>query len=134
MPFDILFGIPEMDAFWNDLTEKANKNNLSKSELKLFRKLLKTFKFLSQDPQYNSLCSHEISSLSDKAGFKVFESYTENNTPSAGRVFWTYGPGKKKITILGYEPHPEDKKRGAYKRVKLSNLPPIRPSESERVM
>ena len=27
------------------------------------------------------------------------------------------------ITILGIEPHPEDKKRGAYDRIKLSELP-----------
>jgi len=50
----------------------------------------------------------------------------ENNTPSAGRIFWSYGPSKNEITISGYEPHPEDKKRGAYRRVKLSNLPIIK--------
>jgi hypothetical protein len=38
-------------------------------------------------------------------------------------MFWTYGPGRKEITILGVEPHPEYKKRGAYERIKLSRLP-----------
>jgi hypothetical protein len=50
---------------------------------------------------------------------------TENNTPAAGRVFWAYGPGRSEITILGFEPHPEDKKKAGYTKVKLSNLPPL---------
>ena len=125
MPFTIRFGTPEMDAFWKKLQKKEKDNKLPKSELKLFKKLLKTTHHLAQNPKHPGLCSHEISDLSNKAGFKVFESYVENNTPSAGRVFWTYGPNKRDITILGYEPHPEDKKRGAYKRIRLSKLPQI---------
>jgi len=39
-------------------------------------------------------------------------------------LFWAYGPDKGDITILAIEPHPEDQKRGAYQRIKLSNLPP----------
>ena len=30
--------------------------------------------------------------------------------------------GQKDITIIGLEPHPEDKKNGAYDRVTLSEL------------
>lgn len=29
---------------------------------------------------------------------------------------------KMEITIIGIEPHPEDKKNGGYKKVKLSDL------------
>jgi len=54
------------------------------------------------------------------AGFKIGESYVENRTPAAGRVFWAYGPGRAEITILGYEPHPEDRKKDGYARVNLS--------------
>jgi len=46
----------------------------------------------------------------------------ENNTPGAGRLFWTYGPEKGDITVLAIEPHPEDQKRGAYERIKLSAM------------
>ena len=31
-------------------------------------------------------------------------------------------PDQKDITIIGLEPHPEDKKNGAYDRISLSNL------------
>ena len=29
------------------------------------------------------------------------------------RMYWVYGPDQKDITIIGLEPHPEDKKNGA---------------------
>jgi len=54
---------------------------------------------------------------------KVWQSYLENRTPAAGRIFWAYGPGKGEITILAVEPHPEDQKQSGYDRVKLSTLP-----------
>jgi hypothetical protein len=68
------------------------------------------------------LRSHEIDDLSRKHGFKVLQSDLENNTPAAGRMFWAYGPEKGDITILGVEPHPEDQKKGAYQRIKLSSM------------
>ena len=52
---------------------------------------------------------------------KVFESYLENNTPAAGRVFWVYGPGRGDITIIGLEPHPNDKVK-SYDKVTLSAM------------
>jgi hypothetical protein len=61
--------------------------------------------------------------LSQKCGFRVFQSYLENKTPAAGRTFWSYGPDKGDITILGVEVHPEDQKRGAYQRIKLASMP-----------
>jgi hypothetical protein len=54
---------------------------------------------------------------------KVWQSYLDNRTPAAGRLFWVYGPGKSEITIIGLEPHPEDKKRAGYEKVRLSELP-----------
>ena len=54
---------------------------------------------------------------------KIFQSYLENNVPAAGRFFWAYGPEQGDITILAIEPHPENQKRDAYQRIKLSNLP-----------
>jgi hypothetical protein len=52
---------------------------------------------------------------------KVWQSYLENNKSAAGRLFWVYGPDKEDITIIGIEPHPEDKKNG-YTKIKLSDL------------
>lgn len=122
MSFNIRMGLPEMDAFWKDFSQRKLNNQLDKEEQKFFKKLIKTLGYLSQDPRHNSLASHEIEALSQKYKIKIFQSYLENNTSSAGRLFWAYGPNKKDITILAIEPHPEDQKRGAYQRIKLSSF------------
>jgi len=93
----------------------------------LFKKLIKTLGCLAANPKHNSLASHEIDELSRKYGMKIFQSYLEHRTPGAGRIFWAYGPDKGEITVLAIEPHPEDKKRGAYN---ASNYPPsLRPTK-----
>lgn len=48
-----------------------------------------------------------------------------NKTSRAMRMYWVYGPDSKSITIIGLEPHPEDKKSGAYARIVLSDLSPL---------
>lgn len=125
MTFSIRMGIPEMDYYWQDMCGREAKGDLDKGEAKTFKKLLKSFYHLSINPRHQGLNSHEIDALSRLAGFKVWESYIENHTPAAGRIFWAYGPGKSEISILGFEPHPEDKKKAGYAKVSLSNLPPL---------
>jgi hypothetical protein len=123
MPFNIRMGVPEMEAYWNDLAARRAADRLGTDEQKLFKKLVKTLNYLSQNPRHNSLNSHEIDDLTRKYGLKIFQSYLENNTPAAGRLFWAYGPDQKDITVLAIETHPEDQKRGSYQRMKLSTLP-----------
>jgi hypothetical protein len=118
-------GIPAMEYYWQDLAGRDAKGELDKGELKTFKKLLKSFRHLSINPRHPGLCSHEIEPLSRIAGFKIWESYIENHTPAAGRIFWAYGPGKNEISVLGFEPHPEDKKKAGYAKVQLSDLPPL---------
>ena len=77
---------------------------------------------MSADPGYPSLQTHEIEPLSRRYGMKVWQSYLENKTSGAMRMYWVYGPDQKDITIIGLEPHPEDKKNGAYDRISLSDL------------
>lgn len=124
MVFKIRMGQPEMEALWLDLSTRKLSGGLDKDEEKLFKKLVKALGFLSSNPKHNSLASHEITELSRKYGIRIFQSYLENNTPGAGRLFWAYGPEQGDITVLAIEPHPEDKKRGAYERIRLSSLPP----------
>ncbi|MGI5123088.1 hypothetical protein H0R97_01305 [Treponema socranskii] len=50
-----------------------------------------------------------------------WELYLENNKPAAGRIFWVYDPNKSDITIIGLEPHPNDKK-DAYRKITLSAM------------
>lgn len=38
-------------------------------------------------------------------------------------MYWVYGPDKDSISIIGLEPHPEDKKNNSYSRIALSELP-----------
>lgn len=112
-----------MEALWLDLSTRKQQGKLDRDEEKFFKKLVKTLGYLAADPRHNSLASHEITELSRKHGNRIFQSYLENNTPGAGRLFWSYGPDKGDITVLAIEPHPEDQKRGAYERIKLSAQP-----------
>lgn len=103
--FTIRMGVPEMKDLWKALAKKNRQGKLSKSEAALYRKWGKALKFLSQNPRHPGLASHEIDALSRRYGEKVWQSYLENNTPGAGRMFWVYGPGKAEITVIGLESH-----------------------------
>lgn len=121
----IRMGLPEMEALWNDLTGKSDQNLLKGEDIILFRKLVKALALLRKDPRHPGLETHDIDDLSKRYGFKIWQSYLENRRPAAGRIFWTYGPGRMEITVLGIEPHQEDKKHGAYARIKLDDMPPL---------
>ena len=56
--------------------------------------------------RHPSLNTHKYNEMVGPNGEDVFESYAQNNTPGAYRVFWHYGPGKGTITILEICPHP----------------------------
>lgn len=120
--FEIHMGIPEMDKFWSELTEKNHNSTATKDEIKLYKKLGKTFALIATNPKYPSLEIHEIAALTKRYGMKVWQSYVENNTPAAGRVFWVYGPNQNDITIVGVEPHPNDSKTNAYSKITLSSM------------
>ena len=119
MQYDIHLGIPEMDELWQNLNRKHADGSANKKDEKLRKQMGKAMWLLSQDPRHPGLRSHEIPPLSARYGTKVWESYLENDTPGAGRIFWVYGPDQGDITIIGLEPHP-DNKSNAYKKVTLS--------------
>ena len=122
MKFEVLPGVPHVDKVWRDLMDGLNRNTLTKPQKAFAKKLAKAVDHLGKNPFHPGLRSHDISELSDRYGMKVFESYLENDTPAAGRIFWVYGPSRAQITVIGIEPHPDDK-QGAYGRVQLSALP-----------
>ena len=123
MSFAIRMGIPEMLELWTDLSQKNAAGTISQKELSLYNKWGKAMRLLSQDPSYPSLHTHDIEPLTKRYGVKVWQSYLENNTSRAMRMYWVYGPDRQDITIIGLEPHPEDKKNGAYDKVTLSDMP-----------
>jgi hypothetical protein len=122
MKFRILFGVPEMQELWERLSVGAEKEILDEGDMQLFKRLSKAVALLEVNPKYPGLHSHAIEPLSRRYGMKVWQSYLQNNTPAAGRIFWVYAPEQAKITIIGLEPHPELKTRG-YDIVRLSSLP-----------
>ena len=123
MSFKIKMGIPEVLNYWNTLQNQYKNGTISKKDEIVYKKWGNALKKLSENPNYPSLNTHEITQLSKRYKLKVWQSYLENNTSKAMRMYWVYGPNKNDITIIGLEPHPEDKKNGAYDKINLSNLP-----------
>jgi hypothetical protein len=76
------------------------------SEKQRYKAARKSLNLLSVNPRHNSLQTHEYISIKGPNGEKVFESYAQQKTPAAYRVFWYYGPSPGKITILAITPHP----------------------------
>lgn len=74
----------------------------------LVKQIKKALGFLQANPKHPSLNTHPYDSIEHpfNPGEKVFEAYAQNNTPSAYRIFWCYGPDKKQITIIAITPHP----------------------------
>ena len=84
------------------------------SEGKRLKKIRKALAHLEQDPRHPGLHSHPYESFPVDRDLKVWDSYVENHTPSAWRIFWRYGPDEAGegaqpqpiITILAIGPHP----------------------------
>ena len=117
MQFKIWLGVPEMQEYWQDMSARYERKELNKNELKEFKRLVKYIQLVKNNPRHTGLNTHEISSLSKRYGLKVWQSYLENNTPGAGRLYWVYGPAKGDITIIGMEPHPDDTRKAAYEKI-----------------
>lgn len=62
--------------------------------------------FMQTDLRHPSLKTHKFDSMESPFGGDVFESYAQNKTPGAYRIFWVYGPTRGVITILAIIPHP----------------------------
>jgi hypothetical protein len=86
--------------------DQLNKLKTDKGLNKRYNAVKKTINFLSLDPRYKNLKTHEFTSLKGPAGEKVFEDYAEQSTPAAYRVFWCYGSGKNQIIIIAITSHP----------------------------
>jgi hypothetical protein len=90
---------------WTDeakATYFSLKNNPSdKARYKAVKKTLK----LLANPRHPGLQTHPFFSLSGPNGEKVFEAYAQQKTPAAYGIFWYYGPGKDKITVLAITRH-----------------------------
>jgi len=91
-------------------TETADSQLTALESNPAFKKRCKAVKkslgLMEVNLRHNSLQTHPFSSLSGPNGEKVYESYAENKTPAAFRIFWHYGPKKGFITIIAITKHP----------------------------
>lgn len=90
------------------LQELEDEGPNQQAKLKKVRRALKR---LEENPRHPGLHSHQYESFPVDRDVKVWDSYVENNTPSAWRIFWQYGPddpdsGERVITVLAISPHP----------------------------
>lgn len=102
MPFQLRFS-PSASEKLKDL-----KNGDANDQAKL-KKVNRALGRLERDPRHPGLNSYEYKNFPGAdPGVKVWHSYVENNTPSAWRIFWRYGPNEGRqpvITVLAITPH-----------------------------
>jgi hypothetical protein len=93
------------------LTHLEKGGNATEKKL---RKVCKALAFLQHDPRHPGLNSHQYENFPGLPGGKVWDSYVENNTPGAWRIYWRYGPNEHNpatgeeiamITVLKISPH-----------------------------
>jgi hypothetical protein len=104
VPFIVRQGVPEILELWKRLLKGYKLNPLDAEDRELFKKWSKAMAHLRENPFHPGLESHEIDALTPKLGRKVFQSYLENRTPAAGRLFWVYGPGLERSRSLAANP------------------------------
>ncbi|MGW2787019.1 hypothetical protein ACWC3X_38395 [Streptomyces populi] len=57
-------------------------------------KVVKALNFLKHNPRHRGLSSHLYDNFPGHPRGKVWNSYVENQTPSAWRIYWMYGPNE----------------------------------------
>lgn len=91
-------------------TDEAEEHFLflknSKDKQIQYKAVGKAIKYMQNNLRHPSLNTHKFESGTSPFGTDVFESYVQNNTPGAWRIFWAYGPDKGEITIMSVIPHP----------------------------
>lgn len=90
---------PAADAVLKDL-----ERPMYAGKLKKVRKALRLLREVG--PSHPGLHTHKYTSMVGPRGEEVWESYIENRTPGAWRLFWVYGPKADEITIVTLGPHP----------------------------
>jgi hypothetical protein len=92
--------------FSDEADEQMNELENSPHLIKRLKAVNKTLALLETNPRYPGLHTHKNCSIKTDLKEEIFQSYVENKTPGAYRIFWYYGSGEKEITILAITPHP----------------------------
>lgn len=98
--------------FTLNFTESATdvlKNLKNNSSLQIqYKAVVKTLKYLKNNPKHPGLQTYPYHSLKGPNGEKIFEAYAQQNTPGAFRVFFFYGSNKGEIIITSIVKHPDN--------------------------
>lgn len=86
--------------------EQVTKLAGDPSKKSVAKVVIKSLGLMHTNIKHPSLNTHKYDEMTGPNGETVFESYAQNNTPGAYRIFWFYGPGKLIITVLAVTPHP----------------------------
>ena len=76
------------------------------SKIAIAKAVIKSLRFMTVNLRHPSLHTHKFDEMEGPNGETIFESYAQNNTPGAYRIFWYYGPSKQQITIIAIALHP----------------------------
>jgi hypothetical protein len=103
--YELRFAAPAADA-----VKKLAAGGAS-TAVKL-KKMRKALGLLQTDLTYPGLHSHPYQNFPGLEKNKVWDSYVENRTPGAWRIYWMYGPNEVRddqevsvITVLVIGPH-----------------------------
>jgi hypothetical protein len=87
-------------------TPSAESDRDSITDPKRAKTVRNTLAKLANDPGYQGLATHHYVAFDTVSEQRVWESYVENQTSSAWRIWWAYGPEREQITVLMIGPHP----------------------------
>src|SRR5438309_84766 len=76
------------------------------AQIRILKDVIKALELMKTNLRHPSLNTHQYYGYEGPQGEKVFESYAQQKTSGAYRIFWHYGPTKGTITILLIIPHP----------------------------
>ena len=104
MPYKLRFA-KQADEMLTEL-----ESDPGQAAVRRLKKVRKALGHLERDPRHPGLHSHQYESFPVDKDIEVWDSYVENKTPGAWRIFWHYGPADESeqpvITVLAIGPHP----------------------------
>ncbi len=97
---------PYKISYTTTVIERLEEMRQKRQYERKLKKIAKAIKLLTeQGPNYPGLQTHKMEAIPGPNGKDVWNSYVENNTPSAWRILWVYGDDADEITIISIGPH-----------------------------
>ncbi len=99
---------PSVDRWLRDARETPRLQEKFKKAKKAIRMMREV------GPAYPSFCTHQMNDLKGPGGVTIWNSYVENNTSQAWRMYWTrQADGSIQIVSIGPHDHNPGEQPGA---------------------